>query len=823
MATKKTTPGGTAAAYTQEDAALAWRLLVELRTRITTQALPLREGVEAAALKSLHTFFQHVRETVALAPQAQACGAIVIEALNRDLRPFTARWHAREQAGRLGSVDERFQFRDELEDVQLRLRTLAGRLEDIAGAPVNAAPDVAQGEDEAPAGDDAPLPFGMGATPGMDEDTRHRLNEAERADVLARRSLYRRTNADSAVDAVGLALSGGGIRSATFGLGIVQVLARRGMLQDVDFLSTVSGGGYLGAFINTVVDDPDPAVGLAPGQRPFGGAAEGESATVRHLRNHSKYLAEGGLRTVFQLGFALLYGLLVTLLLVSPLLLLAASALVPLGLGDVFATLAGWAWAAVALAVIGYALVRTRAGMRRIEHHAAGLLALTVALSALAGVPHLSAMVDGHALQWLAGAALLPFALGLAGTLLGPARWPGRLALGALVLSGPLFFIAALLLCIAFAREAPWLSALVGVVLLWVGMRKVNLNFSALQRHYRDRLARTYLISGSDGAVRHHDERPLTAGALADGTVKGPVHLINAALNVPASDAAGLRGRDADFFVFGRHYCGSALTGWHPTRDWQAADPNLDLGTAMAISGAAATPHMGALTSPRYTVLLAMLNIRLAYWLRRPAATIAHLPAWRRWPAAGLYFLRELTGQLDEHSAHVNVSDGGHIENLGVYELLRRRCRTVIAIDGECDPAHHFHGLLTLVRMAWIDLGVRIAPDLADLRPNAQGLCNTHFIVAPIHYPEGGSGLLLYVKLSMTGNESEYLRGYRREHPAFPHESTAQQLFGESQWEAYRALGEHVGGELFAPVLVGDSAPQDAHAWVKRLASRLGS
>jgi hypothetical protein len=94
---------------------------------------------------------------------------------------------------------------------------------------------------------------------------------------------------------------------------------------------------------------------------------------------------------------------------------------------------------------------------------------------------------------------------------------------------------------------------------------------------------------------------------------------------------------------------------------------------------------------------------------------------------------------MTEHTA-LNVSDGGHIENLGIYELLRRRCRTIIAIDGECDPQHHFEGLLKLVRMAWIDLGVRIEPDLRDLRPDAAGLCNAHFIVTRIAYGRAGGG-----------------------------------------------------------------------------------
>lgn len=825
--------------FEDEDPAVAWRLLTELRTRITTQELPLRDGVEETALESIYQFFKLARDAISQNASSRRCAAIVIESLNRDVRPFTARWHGRKVAGRLGSVDERYQFRDELRALQEKLGVLADKLADLVGEQSTAVPtSPTQSQDTG--GASALIPFGIVPAAGMDAATIQKINDAEAADVKRRRQHYGRANADEKLNAVGLALSGGGIRSATFGLGIVQVLARKGMLQDVDFLSTVSGGGYLGCFMNTVVDDPDPDVGLKPGNRPFGAADEAESTVVRHLRNHSKYLSEGGLPTVFRLGFALLYGVFTSLLLVLPFLILAAATLVAVIPGafgaagrtpEVLVGMSRWARAGVGAAALLYAVVRSRGAMRCLERLAGGLLAIALFLSALSWLPTLSQHVAGQEALWFAGAAMLPFGLGAAGFGVGPARLAGRLLLGSMVLAGPLFFLAALLGCIPIAQSltstSPWLATLIGVALLVVTTWGVNLNFASLHRYYRDRLSRTYLLSGGkDGlTVCGHDRRPLTAseGPASASAIKGPVHLINAALNVPGSAHPGLRGRDADFFLFSKHFCGSALTGWYPTREWQAVDPNLDLGTAMAISGAAATPHMGTLTSPRYTVLLAMLNIRLGYWLRKPKAATSPLGKWQRLPAAGLYFLRELTGRMTEKTAYVNVSDGGHIENLGIYELLRRSCHTIIAIDGECDPQHHFQGLLTLVRMAWIDLGVLIEPNLADLRPNADGLCNTHFIVTRIHYPGGGEGRLIYIKLSMTGNESEYLRQYRREHPAFPHESTAQQLFGEAQWEAYRALGEHVGSDLFADILLGDGAPASAIDWVQRLGQRLGT
>lgn len=809
--------------FTAQDRELAWLLLTELRTRITTQDLPLRDGVEETALQGVYDFFKLARESMGKRPDSRRCSAIVVEALNKDIRPFTAYWHGRKAAGRMSSVDERYEFHRQLKEVQGKLGTLADALSRLLGEPGALSPS------ESPVPPKArPMPFGITPTAGMDRDTISKLNDAEAGDIQKRRKHYKLPNAKTRDDAVGLALSGGGIRSSTFALGVVEVLARKGMLKDVDFMSTVSGGGYLGSFITTVLDDPDKDVTLTPekGKRPFGAEGDHESTVVRHLRNHSKYLSEGGLHTVFRLGFVLMYGLFASLLLVLPALMIGAMIVVTFR-DTLDALRPGWMWLIpLACVALFYAITRARGTARWLEAAAAFLLAGTLICGMLAALPELSRRVVGHEAALIAGTTLLPFMLAAAGIAIGPTRIMGRVLLGSLVLAVPVFLIAVLLGCIAclrFIATEYSLWCALGVPLLVVLLTcSVNLNATALHRYYRDRLARTYLVSGGDGReVDTHDERPLAPAACTERECKGPVHLINAALNVPGSEAPDLRGRDSDFFLFSKHYCGSLLTGWHPTQDWQDLDPNLDLGTAMAISGAAAAPHMGTLTSSRYMLLLAMLNIRLGYWVRRPSTKQSDRWWLRLLPHASRYFLRELTGRMTEHTACVNVSDGGHIENLGIYELLRRRCRTIIAIDGECDPQHHFEGLLKLVYMAWIDLGVRIEPDFRDLRPDAAGLCNAHFIITRIAYPDQQEGWLLYVKLSMTGNESEYLKEFRLAHPNFPHDSTAQQLFGEAQWEAYRALGEHVGCDLFSASILDGPTPSSATEWVNRLAERL--
>lgn len=174
--------------------------------------------------------------------------------------------------------------------------------------------------------------------------------------------------------------------------------------------------------------------------------------------------------------------------------------------------------------------------------------------------------------------------------------------------------------------------------------------------------------------------------------------------------------------------------------------------------------------------------------------SIGEIFQWRIRPYA---LVREALGSVNETSKWVNVSDGGHIENLAAIELLRRRCKYIIIGDGESDPDHAFNGLATLLRTARIDLGVEIKIDLDKLRLDSDGYCKGHWALGRIVYPqEKEQGYLLYLKSSLTGDEDELIRQYRRVNPAFPHESTADQFFSEGQFEAYRSLGQHIGEQV---------------------------
>jgi hypothetical protein len=294
-------------------------------------------------------------------------------------------------------------------------------------------------------------------------------------------------------------------------------------------------------------------------------------------------------------------------------------------------------------------------------------------------------------------------------------------------------------------------------------------------------------------------------------------------VNLPSSTSPVLRDRKGDFFLFSKRWTGSAAVGYFPTNQWWTNGRPLDLATVMAVSGAAATPRMGMASLPSLSALMTLLNIRLGFWLANPKKMTFG-------PAGFLCLLREMTGLgMSATSRWLNLSDGGHIENMGVYELLRRRCKFIVCVDGEADPQSTFQGQLTLVRHAQIDLGIRIEPRLDDMRRDPKSpFSRSHAQLFRILYPETkdgraeGIGLMLYLKLSLTGNEAELLKRYRTLHPDFPHQSTLDQFYDEEQFEAYRQLGVHVAEGTFSPALMTRQPdPTDLSGWFRQLADNM--
>lgn len=816
----------------------AWSFYTELRTRIATQPLAYRAGDEAAALDSIYKLFELSRSVI---KQHQGCthfATLTVRLLNTEVRPFTAKWHRIKMDGRLSSADVRFDFRRELGSLQPVLRQFTRLLALLAeDNTLSASEDYEVASEDQPAKLWDPLPFGIDPTT-IDPKEAAKIDEKEKNEVLRRRKKYVPDTSQSATNGVGLALSGGGIRSATFALGVVQQLARRGILKHVDFLSTVSGGGYLGSFITYFLGDQNDRVSLdsKAGNLPFGGPGDRESQAVRHLRNHSKYLTEGGVQTLATIIAMVAYGVLVSTMLVAPL-LLAGVLIAKLFWNTEFTRQAApfpSRYSLLGLAVLGIAVLLIPLAQRLGQLFSLFWQRLCILLGVICAVllicealPHLFQISTlNHPLLPLVVAAVFSITLGVIGLWLGPGKLLGRIVFALFGLGGPILIVAAFLslsylFMVSWPNSNAWLVGLVVGLFIYSGFI-LNINFASPHRFYRDRLARTYLTRASqDGAG-------VTPGAsqllsTMNSEAKAPYQLVNAALNIPASDNPNLRGRNTDFFLFSKHYCGSPIAGFRETTEWEKMDSHLDLGTALAISGAAAAPHMGTLTAPQFTFLLAMLNVRLGYWARNPGRSgFAQLFERFLPPVGWYYFFRELSGWMNEKTHYINLSDGGHIENLGIYELLRRRCKFVIAIDGEADAARSFGGLLKMTQLVKIDLGVRIEPDLADLRVDRDGLGRAHFGLSRLDYPDGTHGLLLYIKSSLTGNESEFLKKYRTDNPDFPHQSTANQFFSEIQFEAYRALGEHIAEDLFRSDLVDhweNNLPVDE--WFKRLASRL--
>lgn len=159
-----------------------------------------------------------------------------------------------------------------------------------------------------------------------------------------------------------------------------------------------------------------------------------------------------------------------------------------------------------------------------------------------------------------------------------------------------------------------WLAGIIWLVtLFWF-----DLNKTSLHSFYRDRLSKAYLIQVDDNdCIAQNDTQKLSE--LNVESARAPYHLINATLNLQASDDPDLRGRDADFFLFSKYAVGSSHTGYCKTEDLEKIDPRLNLGTAIAISGAAAAPNMGSTTIKSLVAIMTLLNVRLGYWLPNPS------------------------------------------------------------------------------------------------------------------------------------------------------------------------------------------------------------
>ncbi|HYN19356.1 MAG TPA: hypothetical protein VE078_00230, partial [Thermoanaerobaculia bacterium] len=394
-----------------------------------------------------------------------------------------------------------------------------------------------------------------------------------------------------------------------------------------------------------------------------------------------------------------------------------------------------------------------------------------------------------------------------------------------LALAAPLFCLALLLLVSALAQDLlrsvfggqvdreGWIppfsgtfveilaaSLVLGALGLLIG-RFVNVNRFSLQGMYRNRLVRAYL-----GASNPRRRPNLFTGFDPEDNLRmhelrgnRPFPVVNMALNLVSGKDLAWQQRKAESFTASPLHCGAARLGYRRSQVY-GGENGISLGTAVATSGAAANPNMGYHSSPAITFIMTLFNARLGIWLGNPGP-LGKKSYTRGGPrSSGLVLLSEALGMTDSDHPYINLSDGGHFENLGIYEMVRRRCRNIIVGDAGCDPSCSFDDLGNAIRKIRIDLGVPIDFEhRVDVYPKPAGKPEAdarYCAIGTIRYSavdgkDAQEGTLIYIKPAIyEGRFEPYdVYNYAKTSKDFPHEGTADQWFSESQFESYRALG----------------------------------
>jgi patatin-like phospholipase len=375
-------------------------------------------------------------------------------------------------------------------------------------------------------------------------------------------------------------------------------------------------------------------------------------------------------------------------------------------------------------------------------------------------------------------------------------------------------------LCLAFFLAALFVS--------W----RVNINEFSIHYLYRNRLVRCYL----GASVPYRNAQPFTGFSEADNFPLGklqippdtqdskdgrPLPILNTSLNVVRGKELALQSRKARSFALTPIHGGFTRT-LACERDWQAAyaptnklacrlpgfKDGVTMGTAVAISGAAASPNMGSYSDPGLGFLMTLFDVRLGWWIGNPLCK-----GWENGsPQVGFAcLLQELLGSTNDDSKYVYLSDGGHFENLAIYELVRRRCKLIIASDASCDSEYTFGDLHNAVEKCRTDFGVEIVlSDLQEIVPKAGPgdptvrRAEAHFAVGKIHYnpdsPEE-DGTIIYLKPALFESDPCDVLAYAQKDKSFPHDTTANQWFDEAHFENYRALGEVTGAAATDEIL----------------------
>lgn len=356
--------------------------------------------------------------------------------------------------------------------------------------------------------------------------------------------------------------------------------------------------------------------------------------------------------------------------------------------------------------------------------------------------------------------------------------------------------------------------------------RRINLNNFSMHAVYRNRLVRAFLGTARSpdrwrpDRYTHFDPRDdlRMASAFENRSPRALFPVVNVALNQTSGKDMARAERKAVPFTITPYRCGFA----DPTeeklgagsyaatenyagneREFGPADrkKGISLGSAIALSGAAASPNMGYHSSPLTAFVMTLFNVRLGAWLPNPAYPGADPTLLKTADADGIApMLNEILGRSDAVDRYVYLSDGGHFDNLALYEMLRRRCRYMVVVDAGQDAAYAYADLRMLIQHASTDLDIKVA--FASIQEVGKTSLLPSGAIANVTYPAVADGPLgargeekgaiLYLKPWLAPDAPLELRAFQVLRPKFPHEPTGNQFFTESDFESYRELGRYI-------------------------------
>ncbi len=341
----------------------------------------------------------------------------------------------------------------------------------------------------------------------------------------------------------------------------------------------------------------------------------------------------------------------------------------------------------------------------------------------------------------------------------------------------------------------------------------INTNRFSLHYYWRNRIMRAYL--GASNTERDGNKDRFTEFNQNDNLEmyklknQRPLHLLNLTLNLVGGKKLEWQDRKAESFSVSPLHAGSFWLGYRKSEDYGKA---ISLATSVAISGAAASPNMGyMMTSSIVRFIMTLFNVRLGFWLGNPGIAgggdpkaLVSPPYKSDSPTQSVRpIVSEALGMTDGDSPYVYLSDGGHFENLGLYEMVLRRCRLIVVSDASTDTSYNFDSLAMAIRQIRTDFGVPIDMEKMEFG-NEPDPKHNYCAIGKIRYscvdnqsenPEMDhlyDGTLIYLKPSLLGDEPRDVLTYHSANPAFPEEPIADQWFSESQFESYRALGNHM-------------------------------